>query len=204
MSDLLFPLVPGFQFQGGPQYSTSVIAYGGGNELRNSNWVYPLHAYQVSAQRSQADIQTLIGFFHVCKGKFGTFNLKDYADYRSRGVDNTPAATDQVLGSGDGVTVRFPLIKTYSSGSSTLVRPIRKPVTGSILVAVGGTPTTAFTFDATTGEIVFTTAPVTGSNNVTAGFEFYVPCRFDTDQLQMTIEDHRIASVAAPIVEVRQ
>ena len=46
-------------------------------------------------------------------------------------------AIDQVLGTGDGTTAAFQLVKTYGSLYSPYQRPIAKPVPGSVRVAVG-------------------------------------------------------------------
>ena len=46
-------------------------------------------------------------------------------------------------------------------------------------------------------------APVSGAT-LTAGFQFYVPVRFDTDTLPMTLEDYGIGSAnSIKLVEVR-
>jgi hypothetical protein len=49
-----------------------------------------------------------------------------------------PAATDQAIGTGDGARKTFALAKTYGSGPTAVVRPIAKPVAGTVKVAVAG------------------------------------------------------------------
>ena len=112
------------------------------------------------------------------------------------------AAADQLLGTGDGATTMFQLVKRYQSGPSAYVRPITKPVAGSVLVAVGGVATTAFALDDAAGTVTFETAPAPGAA-VTAGFLFDLPARFDTDQLAINLAAFRAGDIPSiPIVEV--
>ena len=58
--------------------------------------------------------------------------------------------------------------------------------------------------NATTGIVTFDVAPG-NSVLVTAGFEFDVPVRFDTDRLDVTWDLDRLGSIASiPLVEVRR
>jgi len=98
----------------------------------------------------------------------------------------------------------FQLVKTYTFGAYTYPRTIKKPVTGSTVIYFDGAPQGAgWSIDTTTGLVTFGAAPGNGVV-ITADFEFDVPARFDTDQMQATIEDFNLyAWGAIPIVEVR-
>ena len=76
---------------------------------------------------------------------------------------------------------------------------------GTVLLARGGVATTSgWTIDSTTGIITFAAAPGAGVS-VTAGFEFDVPVRFDTDELPVTLDIERLGSITSiPLVEVRR
>jgi len=115
-----------------------------------------------------------------------------------------PAATDQAIGIGDGATVAFQLARTYDSGTSDWTRTIAKPVSGSVLIALDGTPqASGFSVDDTTGIVTFDTAPAVGIA-ITAGFEFDVPVRFDTDRLDIDLDAFAAGSAPhVPLVEVR-
>ena len=110
---------------------------------------------------------------------------------RSGAADAVPAPGDQWLGVGDGVASRFALVKRYGTGDDPYVRLIRKPVTATIRVAVGGGEIAApgnFGFDEATGDIVFAPGAVPPIGQaVTAGYEFDVPVRFDTDRLEISL-----------------
>ena len=63
--------------------------------------------------------------------------------------------------------------------------------------------TSGWSVDTTTGLVTFTTAPATGAI-VTADFDFDVPARFDTDQMELTIETYELGSWGQiPVVEIR-
>ena len=74
---------------------------------------------------------------------------------------------------------------------------------GTVLVAVAGVATTAFSVDPTTGLVTLAAAPAAGQA-ITAGFEFDVPVRFDADRIDMTLESFEAARLTAvPLIEVR-
>ena len=105
-----------------------------------------------------------------------------------------PAATDQAIGTGDGTTTQFQLVKGE--------RVIAKPVAGSVIVAVDGAPVEAEA-EAATGLVTLNAAPAEGAA-VTAGFLFDVPVRFDADRIDVTLESFDAGRMAAvPLVEVR-
>jgi len=119
---------------------------------------------------------------------------------------SSPAPGDQLIGIGDGATTVFRLAKTYTSGAQSHVRPIQKPVAGTVLVAVADDPKVAgleFDIDTETGEVTFAVAPDLGTR-ITAGFEFDVPVRFDTDSIQTSVASFQAGDVPnVPVVEIR-
>ena len=110
-----------------------------------------------------------------------------------------------MFGTGDGATTTFQLVKRYASGSQTWVRTITKPVAGSVIVALNGaSQASGWSVDTTTGVITFTTAPGSGVA-ITAGFEFDVPVRLDTDALDVTLDLERLGSITSiPLLEIRR
>ena len=57
--------------------------------------------------------------------------------------------------------------------------------------------------DYDTGEVMFTSPPADGAL-VTAGFEFDVPVRFDTDRIESSVGGFSAGEIpSVPVVEVR-
>jgi uncharacterized protein (TIGR02217 family) len=96
----------------------------------------------------------------------------------------------------------------YGSAHAPWTRAILKPVAGSVRVAVDTVEQSegaAFTVDTTTGVVTFEPGSIPGVDAVvTAGFEFDVPVRFDTDRLEINLQGFRHGAIPhIPIVEVR-
>ena len=85
------------------------------------------------------------------------------------------------------------------------MRTVAKPVAGSVTIALNGAPqASGWSVDTTTGVITFATPPGAGVA-ITAGFEFDVPVRFDTDALDVTLDLERLGSITSiPLLEIRR
>ncbi len=207
--DVLFPTGISRGAEGGPERRTDVVVLGSGYEERNSRWADSRRSYNAGyGVRSLDELHEVIAFFEERRGRLHGFRWRDHTDWKSCAPGEAIAATDQVLGTGDGVEVSFPLIKTYGSTFAPWTRAISKPVAGSVVVAVDGVPQTDpddYLVDEINGLIVFQPAsiPISGAS-VTAGFAFDVPVRFDTDQLQINLQGFRSGAIPSiPIVEIR-
>jgi len=96
-------------------------------------------------------------------------------------------------------------VKRYASGSQTWSRTITKPVAGTVRVARDGAEQLGgWSVGTTTGLVTFDSAPAAGVA-ITAGFEFDVPVRFDTDALDVTLDLERLGSITSiPLLEIRR
>ncbi|SHF15537.1 TIGR02217 family protein [Ruegeria intermedia] len=192
--------------RGGPERRTQIVELASGDEERNASWANSRRRYDVAYGIRRADeLAAVIAFFEARNGRLYGFRFKDWADYKSCLPSGTPAPTDQAIGTGDGVTTAFQLVKRYASGSQTWVRTITKPVAGTVRVALDGAEQLdGWSIDTTTGVVTFDTAPATGVA-VTAGFEFDVAVRFDTDALDVTLDLERLGSITSiPLLEIRR
>lgn len=191
-----------FGSTGGVERRTEVTTLASGYERRSTPWAMGRRRYLIGANlRSLADMAALTEFFEARRGRLYGFRFRDFADFQSCGPGGTPEASDQVIGSGDGTRRTFALTKAYGD----LLRPITKPVAGSVRVAVGGRALAAsgFTVDAASGVVTLGVAPRTGVP-VSAGFVFDVPVRFDADRIEVTLETFGAGRMAAvPLIEVR-
>lgn len=195
--------------QGGPERRTDVVVLGSGFEERNSRWLASRRSYDAGyGVRSLDALHEVIAFFEERRGRFHGFRWRDHADWKSVAPGAQTTAFDQAIGVGDGTARTFQLRKTYGALHAPFVRDIVKPVAGSVKIAVNGTiraQGTHFSVDATSGAVVFVEneAPATGAV-VTAGFEFDVPVRFDTDKLEINLSGFQSGAIPRiPIVEIR-
>ena len=203
--EVQFPPAISLGARGGPSRRTQIVTLAGGAEQRNADWFASRHKYDVGyGIKSAADLHAVKAFFEARAGRAYGFRFRDWADYRSGVPTAAPAATDQVIGTGDGTRTAFQLVKAYASGAQSYVRTIAKPVAGTVLVAVAGVPqASGWTVNAATGVVTFTTAPANGAA-VTAGFEFDVPVRFDSDEFLSELAFAEVGSIPSiPLIEVR-
>ncbi|KZK96448.1 hypothetical protein PsAD5_02641 [Pseudovibrio sp. Ad5] len=202
--DTRFPPDISLGARGGPERKTQVVVRANGRETRNQQWADSRRRYNAAkGVRSVNDLHKVVEFFEERRGRMFAFRWKDWADFKSCPPGDAISATDQVLGVGDGVQKEFQLVKTYGATFQPYTRKILLPAdTAPVVVAVGGAPAVGFVLDETSGLITFASAPPAGED-VTAGFEFDVPARFDTDMLELTLNAHVQGSVTnIPIVEV--
>jgi uncharacterized protein (TIGR02217 family) len=204
--EVRFPTSLSFGSVGGPVRRTEVVTLANGFEERNTPWAHSRRRYDAGmGMRSLDDIATLIAFFEARQGQLNGFRWKDWADYKSGLPLAGIAASDQSIGTGDSVAQTFSLQKRYVSGQQSYVRPIMKPVQGTVRIAVNGVelPTTEFTVDLSQGVVTLALAPATGAS-VTAGFEYDVPVRFDTDEIVTSVASFQAGDVPnVRVIEVR-
>ncbi len=207
--EIRFPTAIAFGASGGPERRTEIVELASGHEERNSPWAHSRRRFNAGyGVKTRDDLHTAIAFFEARRGRLHGFRFKDHTDYKSCAPQQQVAAGDQPMGIGDGVTDTFQLTKTYVSGSESYARIVLKPVAGSVRIAVDEVeqdPETNFSVDTTSGLVTFAYLAVPASDAViTAGFEFDVPVRFDTDYLDIHISNFLAGDIPAiPIVEIR-
>jgi uncharacterized protein (TIGR02217 family) len=191
---------------GGPERRTDVVTTASGREERNSRWSQSRRRYNIGfGVKSLQQLQDVISFFEGRRGKLHAFRFKDHTDFKSCTANAAPQATDQILGTGTGTQAAFQLVKHYGAPLRDYVRNVAAPVTGTVLVAINSVPTTAFSLDASIGVIRFNAGsiPIAGAV-ITAGFEFDVPVRFDTDEITINLSHFEAGEIPEiPLIEVR-
>jgi uncharacterized protein (TIGR02217 family) len=195
--------------QGGPERRTDVVVLGSGFEERNARWADSRRSYNAGyGVKSLDDLNAVIAFFEERRGRLYGFRWRDHVDWKSCVPSGAVTALDEVIGMGDSARVAFQLSKTYGSAYAPWQRVIKKPVAGSVRLAVDGLEVeagTAFAIDVASGVVTFQPGyvPADGAE-VTAGFEFDVPVRFDTDRLEINLQGFRHGAIPhIPVVEVR-
>lgn len=202
-----FPLAIAFGATGGPERKTDIVPLATGFEARNARWSDSRRRYDAgSGIRSVDDLRQVVSLFEKARGRLVGFRFRDPLDHSSALSGTTISNADQVIGMGDGAQTRFRLTKTYGGGGQAYIREIRLPQADSVTVAVGGVQQqtgSAVSVDPQTGELVFAEAPPDGAQ-ITAGFRFDVPVRFDTDHLEISITHFRAGDIPSiPLVEIR-
>jgi uncharacterized protein (TIGR02217 family) len=191
--------------RGGPERRTQIVELASGAEERNSSWANSRRRYDVAyGIRRADDLAAVVAFFEARNGRLHGFRFKDWADFKSCLPSQTPGPTNQPIGTGTGAATQFQLTKRYTSGAQSWTRAIIKPVAGTVTIALNGvTLASGWSVSTATGLVTFTTAPAAGVA-ITAGFEFDVPVRFETDVLDVTLDLERLGSITSiPLIELR-
>lgn len=202
----VFPPKIAYGSSGGPIRNTRVATAASGFEQRVSFWDESLRRYDISyGIRGTSDLYEVLELYEAANGKFDFFLFKDNSDFKSVGPSVTITDDDVIIGTGDGIEVDFQLIKEYIIGAEVTTRIIRRPIPGTLLISVNAIGQTIdWTVSATTGIVTFDTPPV-DTHIVRAGFEFYVPVRFDTDDLSWILSHFQHGIIdAVLLVEVKE
>jgi len=196
--EVSFPVPLALAASGGPERKTEVVTLASGAEARNALWAGSRRRWDVGSAVTRLDtLQTVVAFFEARGGRLSGFRFRDALDDRSCAPGAAVSATDQVIGTGDGVTNTFQLVKAYGG----YARRILKPVAGSVVVAVGGAPVSA-SVNAATGLVTLAAVPAEGAV-VTAGYRFDCPVRFDADRLDVNLEAFGAGRVLSiPLIEL--
>jgi uncharacterized protein (TIGR02217 family) len=169
-----------FGAQGGPSFSTDIVAVRSGQESRNRNWSQARHRYEVGlVTRPLSQFQAIRDAFMVVGGRADGFRWKDWADYTVSLAEGDPQPLHGTLqvgtaGAGYGVP-SYQLRKLYTSGAGSFLRDIRKPVAGTLTLRRGGTPVTAgglagqYSIDNTTGVVTIQPDTVRSISSHTVG-----------------------------------
>lgn len=209
LHDVRFPTSISRGASGGPERHTEIVVLGSGHEERNSRWAHSRRRYNAGlGLRTLEEIHQVISFFEARRGRLHGFRWKDPTDYSSTTPGAPVRPTDQFLAYTSGLANSYPLQKTYLSGGAAYIRPIALPVEGTVRVALDGSELEEevhFTVSPTTGRVIFMDEHVPEvDQELTAGFEFDVPVRFDTDLLEINLAAFEAGEIPdIPIVEIR-
>ncbi len=201
-----FPRCPTYGFKQRPQYFTKITGRAGGSERRDRKWQEPLHWYEgapLGNARSR-DMERVRDFFHAMGGDHQAFRFKDWADFKSCGVTETPTPADQPFVALGGSA--YQLVKQYrarSTGGPVTVRTICLPKGDTIRVQnQSGVEQASSTWNINEDTGVLTTLGGFSGTPGAWGGEFYARCRFAAD-LELEIVNHEILSCIATLKELR-
>lgn len=179
-------------FTAAPAFRTNIKRLRSGMETRNADWAIPRRSFSATYGAHQQALRTeLLGVLHACMGQLHQFLFKDWSDY---------SATGTSLGVAPSGTTAVQLVKTYTYGSQTFTRTIKRPVSGTVTVYQAGVAK-AGTVDTATGLFTPTTSWTAGQP-LTADFQFDVLVRFDADFMEFVLPHRDIAEVSCTLIEV--
>jgi uncharacterized protein (TIGR02217 family) len=181
---LIFPALAGLAWSvtKTPTFQTRIQRAVSGRESRALDYPYPLWQFALVYDFLRDDpaagfdeLRTLLGFFMLCQGAFGTFLFQDPSDCR---------VTGQQIGIGNASTAAFQLQRAMGSSltGGGFFEPIVAPNIVSAVYFDGITQDPAsYSVDPNSGLVTFTTAPG-GGLIITADFSYYFRCRFVDDK----------------------
>jgi uncharacterized protein (TIGR02217 family) len=182
MSNLMLPALAGqgIKVTRSPVWDTTVQQAISGKETRIARQSYPRWKWEISfaVLRSAGafqELQQLVGFFNSLQGQWDTFLYQDAEDN---------AVTGQNLGTGDGATAVFPLVRSFGGFTEPVLAP---NAVGNIYINGAALPSSAYGIsswgNANPGYVTFLSGPAAAGAVITADFSFYWPCRMQGDSL---------------------
>ena len=181
---LVFPTLPGLAWSvtKTPTFQTRIQRAASGRELRALDYPYPLWQFALvfdflrdNPKAGYDELRSLMGFFMLCQGAFGTFLFQDPSDFQ---------VTGQQIGTGNASTSVFQLQRAMGTTlpNGGFFEPITAPNAVGAIYLDGITQNPAsYSVDSNTGLVTFDTAPGSGLI-ITADFTYYFRCRFIEDR----------------------
>lgn len=171
-----------------------------GNEYSKLQHPYAMLEYTLNYSNMTRDTEAreILNLYQEAGGTFSAFRFWHKQEYTTNQKKLAPTPLDQpLIDLGDD---QYQLVTWYAAPGPTATRRlIKKPVAGSVVVAVAGvTVTTGFTVNYNNGIITFDDTPV---GAVTAGCEFDIPMRFAADY-SGTLNDNNVISSVINLIEV--
>jgi uncharacterized protein (TIGR02217 family) len=180
---LIFPALPGLAWSvtKSPTFQTRIQRAASGRELRALDYPFPLWQFTLvfdllrdKPAEGYDELRTLMGFYMLCQGAFGTFLFQDPSDDRVSG---------QYIGTGDATTSVFQLQRTMGAAltGGGFPEPVVAPnvVERVYLDGIVQDPA-GYSVDPNTGLMTFSTAPRSGLI-ITIDYSYYFRCRFSDD-----------------------
>lgn len=197
-------------------WRTALVQTSSGLEVTDQQWSRARYRFELAlAVRTATDFDDVVDHFHSVRGRARSFPFRDILDYRvdaSRGV---------LLDDGDSPTTGYHLAKRYGTGATRYERRITRPKNGTVQIyrlrgvtttdITGSSTITYGTADAGGGWVTFTPGTVVAGDVLSWSGEFYVPSRYDVDELPAQIVNRRrgggdrlVQADGIPVCEVRE
>jgi len=113
-----------WSMSGGQSFSTTITTTQSGIEQRQGNWAFSRGQWEIGNRGvNHKDLQNLVSFFHIMKGRLHGFRLRDWLDYKDDGIG--------VLGTGQGnnsLSYQMNKKRSYEYIDDYYLQKITKPV----------------------------------------------------------------------------
>lgn len=185
------PTVEAYGWTGAPTFDTRIITKANGRERRNANWSQPQFEFSLPFQGlTQEQYAPIANMFFNRMGAWGVFLYRNRLDFHMQqevfAVAQAGQTEFQLVKRAvvDGIDFQRKVQALYEPDPSD---PGRKAARESpMVIRVNGSPTTAYTANFDTGEIVFDAA-FSGGEVLDATLNFSHWVRFSSDKLPFTI-----------------
>lgn len=183
---------PGYGWEGGPQFKTSIEGLANGDEYRNADWIEARHTFSAPFNNISVEaFREIKRMFMVCRGMLHAFRFRDELDYQ---------ADNETFAIGDGVEDEFQLAKLSLADGVEYLRYVYA-LSGQPVIFVDGVPTTAFDVNLRTGRIRFDAPPAAASVLSWSG-EFDIWVRFNSDLLSASLDNKDATNLSVQLIEV--
>lgn len=179
-----------------PTFSTVVASHTSGREVRTQLWQNPVWEFELTVNAldssaagqygavGAASLQTLMGFYGMMAGSFGSFIFYDSSDHQ---------VTAQLFGIGDGVTTGFQLIRILSGMTESVIAPVMSATAlqfpggnvAAIAPLIYNNGTLVSNYSIAKGLVTFISPPGSGAVLTWSGY-FGFLCRFSEDNLEFS------------------
>lgn len=161
------------------EWLTEVLELGNGEEQRIPQWEDGRRKFDASlGVRSLKDLQDLLKFHALRRGRAFGFKVRDLVDYEVKSGEG-------VIGAYVAGQNTLQLAKNYTDAANSWTREIRKPEQGTVKVFYGAAQKTEgvdYSINYSTGALTILIAPAVGII-ISATLRFYVPVRFVEDSI---------------------
>lgn len=183
------------------EYAVEINRTSSGVEYRRLIHPYPQRIYNIGYVGKTSELwSAIIALYHRCYGMYAGFRVRAVDDFTTNSNTSAPTATDQtatLISAGI-----YQLQKQYGAGATPLSiglpsRTIFKPVSGKVLMGVGGVsiPTAGFTTDTTTGQVTFAANKTRSITNITKAAQAIVTVGSHTFTTSDTVHFSSVAGM---------
>ena len=184
-----------------------IIRSKSGFEYRNAIHEKSLREYDVSVGIHEInDLYDLVDFWEATQGALIEFKFKDWLDFKSIKPNENTSSSDTVMElvyhvQGDPLVYKLRKGYGVTNNIPGYYRDITKPKQGTISINLGvGSPdlieNTHYVVDYETGLVYFKMGEIDsnqgiidGTHTITAGFEFFIPCRFQSGKISFSVQN---------------